>query len=239
MYSFESCVRYSEIGEDKRMTLNSLLNYFQDCATFHSESIGRGMEVLESIHRIWVLSSWQVCIRRYPRLCEKIEICTWPYAFKGFFGERNFVLKTEEGKILAYANTIWTYLDVEKGRPARISPEDVAAYVVEPALEMDYAPRKIALPSTMEVQEAFQVMPHHLDTNHHVNNAQYVRMAQDYIPDDFTITQMRAEYKKQAVIRDRIIPHINRNEAGDTWVIALCDEAGQAYAVVEFYGHFK
>ena len=46
MYTFDSRVRYSEIGEDKKLTLYSLLNYFQDCTTFHSESLGRGMEVL-------------------------------------------------------------------------------------------------------------------------------------------------------------------------------------------------
>ena len=42
MYSFESKVRYSEVGEDTRMTLYSVLNYFQDCSVFHSESVGRG-----------------------------------------------------------------------------------------------------------------------------------------------------------------------------------------------------
>ena len=38
MYTFDSRVRYSEIGEDKKLTLNSLLNYFQDCTTFSFRS---------------------------------------------------------------------------------------------------------------------------------------------------------------------------------------------------------
>lgn len=41
MYAFESKVRYSEVGEDTRMTLYSVLNYFQDCSVFHSESVGK------------------------------------------------------------------------------------------------------------------------------------------------------------------------------------------------------
>lgn len=41
-YSFESYVRYSEIGEDRSLTLNSVINYFQDCSTFHSEHAGMG-----------------------------------------------------------------------------------------------------------------------------------------------------------------------------------------------------
>lgn len=45
-YSFDSRVRYSEIGEDRHLTLNGIINYFQDCSTFHSESLGVGMDFL-------------------------------------------------------------------------------------------------------------------------------------------------------------------------------------------------
>ena len=34
MYSFKSRVRYSEVGEDKKLSLNGIINYFQDCSTF-------------------------------------------------------------------------------------------------------------------------------------------------------------------------------------------------------------
>ena len=58
MYTWDSRVRFSEIGEDKRLTLDGILNYFQDSSTFHSEDIGNGMEVVESLKRVWVLSSF-------------------------------------------------------------------------------------------------------------------------------------------------------------------------------------
>ena len=40
-YRFEGKVRYSEIGEDKCLTLPAILDYFQDCCTFQSEEIGQ------------------------------------------------------------------------------------------------------------------------------------------------------------------------------------------------------
>lgn len=64
MYAFESKVRYSEVGEDTRMTLYSVLNYFQDCSVFHSESVGRGTAVQEELGRAWVLTGWQIEFRR-------------------------------------------------------------------------------------------------------------------------------------------------------------------------------
>lgn len=232
MYTFESRVRYSEIGEDKKITLNSILNYFQDCTTFHSQSVGRGMEVLEQIRKIWVLSGWQICVNRYPSLGEKIVACTWPYEFKGFYGGRNFLLKTEEGEILAYANSLWSFLDLEKGIPCRILPEEKDAYKIEEKLDMAYAPRKIVILEQGEKKEAFTVKHHHLDTNHHVNNGQYVRMAQDYIPEDFPVHQMRAEYKKQAVLGDVIVPEVSYDQ--EKLIVSLCDEKKNPYAIIEF-----
>ena len=73
-------------------------------------------------------------------------------------------------------------------------------------LDMDYAPRKIALPEEMEKKESFLIVKHHIDTNHHVNNGQYVQMAMEFLPDDFQIVQMRAEYKKAALLGDVVVP---------------------------------
>ena len=98
MYSFKSRVRYSEVGEDKKLSLNGIINYFQDCSTFQSEMLNNGVERLEELHRVWVLSSWQIVIERYPKLCEEIEIGTWPYYFKNFAGYRNFIMRDKGGK---------------------------------------------------------------------------------------------------------------------------------------------
>ena len=46
MYQFKSRVRFSEVDSQLHMTLPSIINYFQDCSTFHSDSIGYGIEVM-------------------------------------------------------------------------------------------------------------------------------------------------------------------------------------------------
>ena len=97
---------------------------------------------------------------------------------------------------------------------------------------MDYAPRKIKLPEDMIAQESFIVQKHHLDTNHHVNNCQYVCMAEDFLPENFRIYQMRAEYKMQAKLGDVICPKIKTET--DKVVVSLDDMEGKAYAIVEF-----
>ena len=56
-YSFSGRVRYSEIGENGLLTLPGILNYFQDCSTFHSEAAGLGVKVLKEKNKFWVLSA--------------------------------------------------------------------------------------------------------------------------------------------------------------------------------------
>ena len=103
---------------------------------------------------------------------------------------------------------------------------------MESKLDMEYAPRKIVLPEDYQQQDSFAVQKHHLDTNHHVNNCQYVQMAMDFLPENFKIHQMRAEYKQQARLNDVICPARAVDENKTT--VLLNDQKGEPYAVVEF-----
>ena len=179
MYSFDSRVRYSEVDEDRKLSLTGVINYMQDCSTFQSEDLNMGIDYLAEKHRAWLLSSWQIVVDRYPKLGERIVVSTWPYDFKGIYGYRNFTIQDPEGSYLVRANSNWFFFDTEHGVPVRVGEEDIRGYGVgqEKKLSMDYAPRKIPLPDEYEEFPAIAVAAHHIDTNHHVNNAQYVEIA--------------------------------------------------------------
>ena len=186
MYSFDSRVRYSEIDENRELTLTGMINYLQDCSTFQSEDIGLGIDYLEEHHRAWLLSTWQIVIERYPKLGDEITISTWPYDFKSMYGYRNFTIRDREGSYLVKANSVWFLYDTEAGRPVKVEAGDIRGYGMgaEPRLEMEYAPRKMALPRQYEEADPITVALHHIDTNHHVNNAQYVEIARETLTED-------------------------------------------------------
>lgn len=236
MYTFDSRVRYSEVGVDGNLTIESLLDYFQDCSTFHSEDIGLGVEYFNELQQVWMLFAWQICVNRYPRLCEKIVIGTAPYEFRGFIGCRNFEMRTKEGEVLAYANSVWSLMDIRKMAPARPDRKMLEGYVLEEKYPMEYAPRKIAVPAEGEVIEEFTVKQHHLDTNNHVNNGQYVRMAMDCIPKDFRICQLRVEYKSQAVLNDIVCPMVAVDAEHTMYTVSLNNREGKPYCIVEMSG---
>ena len=129
-YTVDGRIRFSEVDHTRRITLPGIVNYFQDCSTFQSEDIGLGIVHCSERKRAWILSSWQVVVERYPEMGEKIQTSTWATDFKGLFGERNFCMTDENGNDVAYANSLWVYMDMEKGRPSKPEESEIAPYGV-------------------------------------------------------------------------------------------------------------
>lgn len=235
MYEFRSRIGFSEADENGYLKLEALLDYFQDCSTFHGEDSAMGVRAMEERGQVWVLSSWQIVVSRYPRMGERVVIGTAPHGFKGFFGYRNYLLSTEEGEQLACANTIWTLMDLKKGCPVRADQSMLDAYTLEPPLEMEYAPRKITPAEGHREQKAPIVITHsHLDMNHHVNNGQYVRMAMEYLPDRSKVYQMRTEYKKETVLGEVLYPVCCQEESG-VFQVEFQDAGGEIRCIVACY----
>lgn len=234
MYKLNGKVRYSEAGSNERLTYAALLNYFQDSSTLHSESLGASGRVLFEKKMAWVLSFWQICIEDMPKLSDDIVVSTWPYDTRGLFGMRNFCMDDAEGRRLASANSIWVLIDTETGRPMRIPAEVGAYYTDEPKLEMDYCERKIAIPTEYEVKAPIPVQKYFIDTNQHVNNANYVMVAEGYLPEGFEAREIRVEYKKAAVLNDMLCPRVTITEREVT--VVLGDGNGNPYAIILFKG---
>lgn len=236
-YEFTSRVRYSETGRDEKLTLVSMIDYFQDTSTFQTEDCGSGLNYLYDRGVAWMILSWQVEIVRRPGLGERIAVQTIPYEFKMFYGYRNYALLDEKRNYLAKANSVWALIDLATGKPIRVWPEYVVGYEMGNRLDMEYRSRKLKVPEDGVPQQAFPVCGHHLDTNNHVNNGQYIAMAEEYLPAGFETRRLTVEYRRQARLHDMIVPYIHQD--GHQITVSLCDEEGKAYAVVVHEGEVQ
>lgn len=236
MYTFNSRVRYSEMNHQRgSMDSSSIINYFQDCSTFQSEDLNRGLSYLQAKNRVWLLNSWQLQIFHPTNLGDSIQIGTWAYDFKGFYGYRNFIMKDATDQVLAAASSIWVYIDTESVKPAKI-PTDHAGYQLEPPYPMEPCGRKIDIPEDCLFMPSFEVVKSNIDSYNHVNNGQYIKMAEEYLPDHYHVTSMRVEYRMQAVLGNTIIPMVSIGN--NRYTIVLANEAKKPYAIIEFYGNY-
>ena len=232
MYIYEMNAGYSVMDASLHMTVPAILDCFQDAAIFEAENGRITVRYLYDRHIAWLLNSWQIVVDRRPKLNERIRVATSPYDFRGFLGYRNFTMTGEDGAMIIKAASIWTLVDTDKLCPAKPEQEMQDGYELGPKLEMEYAPRKITLFGDGEEQEQFKIRKYQIDSNQHMNNVEYVRLAMETLPDGVVIRQLRAEYKKAAHLGDIVTAVVIKAEKKHQ--VVLKDTEGSVYAVVEF-----
>ena len=236
MYQLKSKVRFSEVNKDKKLTLAGLTDYLQDTCTFQSEGLGAGMDVLRSRNEAWVLSSWEIVVKDMPKVCEEISVGTFPCSFKGFYGHRNFRVTNAQDEVIVLANSLWVYINYETKKPARIPEEIASRYdeVIEAPIDFAWSDRKIKFEGDGSKMQPVPVHSFFIDTNEHMNNGKYIMVAEAYLPEDFKVERVRAEYRNAAVLGDILHPMVYTEENRIT--VTLNDEQGKPYAVIQFVG---
>ena len=236
MYEYKIRIGFSDCDTNKTFTLTSLIDAFQDCSTFQSEDLGVGFDVLTQHNLVWVINYWELNILRLPKLCDYVTVGTYPYDFKGCFGFRNFYMKDEKDEYIVKANSMWTLVDTISSRPSKAPQFISQAYELEQKLDMTYNPRKVLIPETNDVltleKDPIHIQLHHLDSNHHVNNGQYVKLAMSALGEEENIASLRIDYRKQAHLGDTIYPVVYKTD--NKSIVALYDENKSAFSVAEF-----
>lgn len=227
MYSYNRRVAYTDCASNGRPRLSSIVDILQDASTFHSEERGVGYKYLWENNSAWVLASWQLDMDRYPEIGENIKVVTNPYSIKGFMGERNYMLEDVGGNYFLRGNSIWMYVSLDTGRPKRLEPFMETAYELGEPIEMEYLDRKFKLPDDLEAMPGIRAPKLFIDTNQHVNNAKYLALAEEYLPDDFEVHRIRTEYKFPARLGDMLVPYIKLD--GDEFYASIRGEDGTVF----------
>ena len=233
MYAFSNRVRYSECDETGRLSLVSMMNYLQDCSTFQSAEIGQGLFGLAGRGLAWVLATWTIEIVRLPDFGERVTTSTWCYEMNRAHALRNFRIADEQGHDLVLADSQWFLFDVRDGHAARV-PEDQRAYLSgEPRLEMGELPRRLRTEGEGRVAPTHVVDRLDLDTNRHVNNANYVRFALSALAAlgiEAPVGRLQVQYRSMAFAGDVVRPVVSPCEGG--WDVRLEGVQGVTFAVV-------
>lgn len=234
-YAFESRVRYSECDQTGRLSLVSMVNYLQDCSTFQSEELDRGFASLREQSIAWILANWRIELGELPALGEKIVISTWCYEMTRSHALRCFSITNEDGVDVVRADSQWFVFDTKAGHVSRV-PDDQRVYLSDrPRADMAPLNRRMRAEGGGSPCAPFLVRSHHLDTNNHMNNAQYVLLAHDAL-EELGCSQrpgcVSVLYRKMALLGDVVAPVVYQHEGG--WDVDLTDGEGATYALVRF-----
>ena len=177
----EHSVAHHECGADGILKLNCILDCFQDIAACHADLLGIGMNDLQALHQLWVLSRLRLRFNRYPKLGEKLIVMTYPTGLNRLFATRQYQLLAENGDRLVEGTSFWIVIDDAKFRP--VKPFRMLGEFAERNLEKPrFFPElnKIAEPETApETKLEYRVLHSNIDLNRHLNNAFYAAYTVD------------------------------------------------------------
>lgn len=233
MYSFDSRVRYSECDETGRLSLVGMMNYLQDCSTFQCEELGTGLADLRERGLAWILGGWQIEVDELPRFGDKIQVSTWCYDSTHTHALRCFAISDASGNKIVRADSQWFVFDFGRGRATRV-PEDQSVFL-ESTPRLDMAPLVRKIKPEGEGTECAPVVAteQNLDTNGHVNNAQYVLFAADALAQlghRADLSRLVVQYRNMAFAGDTLVPRVY--DDADGWVVTLTSPEGATYATV-------
>ena len=230
--SFPLIVSSSHTDKNGNMKLFSAVQWMQDCSVISFMGDTDFCEWLDENNATPLVNFRQLEVLRVPRLQEKLTCVSYVYDVQGAFGYRNTAIYDAQGQACYKSWLIAAYVNLATGRLSKISSEVLSKLQFQPRIEMTYGSRKIALPDApMTPLAPIRVMRDDIDYNNHVNNAQYIRMALECLPEDFQVGGMRVEYKKTVSPGSTIIPSIAFS--ANTAFIVM-EAAGSICCVVEF-----
>ena len=232
MYSLKYKVTTSTCDSEGRLKLYSALQMMQDCSEMWIDSEPEVKAYFARENMAQLLASRQVEALRVPSYKEELTVTTSVYGMKPMFGFRNTFIYDADGRPCYRTWSMGAFVDKVTGKLKRVDDRVANSLLIEPQLEMNYRDRRIILPKDNgETFAPVKVMRADIDYNRHVNNANYIRMAMELLPDDFEIKGLRVEYHVAAKLGDTLTPTIFGIEDGFVVALAIGSEA---CAIVEF-----
>ena len=220
MYSLEYKVTTSTCDSEGRLKLYSALQMMQDCSEMWIDSEPSVKRYFAEQDMAQLLATRQVEVVRVPEYKEKLTVTSTVYEMKPMFGFRNTFIYDADGNPCYKTWSMGAFVDKAAGKLKRVDDTTIASMTLEPKLEMNYRDRRIILPKEGGTPlSPIRVLRADIDYNRHMNNANYVRVAMELLPDDFLVKGLRVEYRIAAKLGDVLTPTILQIDGG--FIVAL------------------
>ena len=232
MYSLNYKVTTSTCDSDGKLKLYSALQMMQDCSEMWIDSEQGVKDYFEKENMAQLLASRQVEVIRRPSFKEELTVTTSVYGMKSMFGFRNTFIYDAEGLPCYRTWSMGAFVDKGTGKLKKVDDQTISTMLLEPKLDMNYKDRRIILPKEGgTVLAPVAVQRADIDYNKHVNNANYIRMAMELLPEGFKVKGLRVEYRVPARLNDQLVPTVYQQD--ELFIVAL-NIGNDVSTIIEF-----
>lgn len=218
----------------------ALLEYLEDIAAYHSDSVGYGINTTEETHLNWLLLDWKLEVIKRPTYGQVLDIRTWSRGIEKFYAYRDFEIYDENSNLCAIATSKWLLVDSKTEKIARVESEMAEKYKSEIGKTVfnEEKIEKLKIPESFENEIIYTVRRRDIDVIGHMHNLYYLYLAYEALPEEQynkrPFNHVRIQYKKEVKLGEEVNCKYAQNDNKNIVVIESTD-GKKLHAAIELY----
>ena len=236
---FEEKVRTGAKDLEKGNSLGNraILEYFENIASRHADSLGYGINSMPLTHLSWLLLDWYVRVYHRPSYGQELTVRTWSREIKRAYGYRDFELLDSQGRVCAAAMSKWVLINTEKHTIVKADEEMVRKYASEPQRKaLDGELSRLRAPQDFKPQSSYRVLRRDIDIFGHMHNLYYLDLAYESLPQDAyerrLFDEIRINYSVESRLGETLALSCAQTDRGDWQVVVSSEDKSVIHSVI-------
>lgn len=233
-------ITFSDINVNNELSNKGILRIMQEIAGLHSSTLGYGLNDAPKTGYAWLLLNWKLRIFSRPKWEETLTVNTWSKSMNPLFAYRDIEILDSNKTLVAVSSSKWILFDINKKSLIKIptNVKDKFPSVDKSVFEEKFV-EKLKEPENSIFSHEYIVQRRDIDTNHHVNNLNYLDYAYEALPEDvfsnMSFSNVEIMYKHEAKLGDTLSVFYSHTEE-DEYIITIKDkEQKNLHAIIKLY----
>ncbi len=237
IYQEKFKIGLKDVAKKKQISNKAILEYLENIAAYHSDSVGYGINTSDQTHLTWLLLDWKVKVIKRPEYGEDLEIHTWSRDFVKCYAYRDFEVYDDKANLCVIASSKWLLVNHEIGKIVKIEKEMADLYQSETKKTVfPEEIQKIKLPNDYKNSIIYQTKRKDIDIIGHMHNLYYLDLAYETLPEEVynkkQFNEIRIMYKKEIKLGD-IVDCQYANEENRHVIVIQSQNKKTLHAVIE------
>ncbi len=238
IYKEKIKIGLKDVWKGNKIGNKAILEYLENVAAYHSDSVGYGINTSEITGVSWILLNWKLEVIKRPEYGQVLEVHTWSRRIEKYYAYRDFEMYDEKNNLCAIATSKWLLINNITGKIQKVEPEMAEKYQseVDKCVFKDEI-KKIKVPEIFENSIIYETKRKDIDIIGHMHNLYYLDLAYEVLPEkvynEKTFNNVSINYKKQIKLGDIVI--CKYTYENDKHIIVIENQDGVIHAIIELY----
>ena len=229
-----------DVWKENKVSNKAILEYLENVAAYHSDSVGYGINTSQKTNVSWVLLDWKLKVIKRPEYGQTLNIHTWSRKIIKYYAYRDFEVYDEQNNLLVIASSRWLLINNTTGKIQKVESYIADKYQTEEGksvFDQDEI-EKIKIPKFYKNSIIYETKRKDIDIIGHMHNLYYLDLAYEAMPEDVynsrPFDNIRIMYKKQIKLKD-VVECKYGYEDGKHIIVIQSKKGDILHAVVSCY----